>query len=82
MGAFIGLALALLVASLTRTRFWHLWLAFAVTFVASLLVYAGLDSHGLRMLFSLRQPAAFDLLVGALVGFWLGARPASAPGTN
>jgi hypothetical protein len=82
LGTVLGFALGLLVAWLTRTRFWQLWLAFTAAFLASLVVYAGLDGHLLRLLLSFRQPASVGVLVGALAGLWLGARSASARGTN
>ena len=82
LGTVLGLALGLLVAWLTRTRFWQLWLAFPAAFLASLVVYAGADGHVLRLLLSFRQPASVGVLVGALAGFWLGARSTSARGTH
>ena len=82
LGTLLGLALALVVAWLTRTRYWKLWLAFALAFLASLVVYAGVDGHSLRLLLNFRQPATVGVLVGALLGFWLGARRASARGTH
>ena len=82
VGTVLGLTLALLVAWLTRTRYWKLWLAFAAAFLASLVVYAGLDGHALRLLFCVRQPATVGVLVGAWLGFWLGARPADSRSTH
>ena len=83
VGTALGLALGLLVAWLTRTRYWQLWLAFTAAFLASLVVYAGLDGHVLRLLLNFRQPASVGLVVGAWAGFWLGARSTrSARGTN
>jgi hypothetical protein len=82
LGTILGLALGLLVAWLTRTRYWQLWLAFTAAFLASLVVYAGLDGHVLRLLLSFRQPASVGVLVGASAGLWLGTRSASARGTN
>ena len=49
---------------------------------ASLVVYAGLDGHALRLLFCVRQPATVGVLVGAWLGFWLGARPADSRSTH
>ncbi len=82
LGTALGLVLALLVAWLTRTRYWKLWLAFAAAFAASLFVYAGLEGHTLRLLFAFRQPATLGVLLGAWAGFWLGARSTSTRSAN
>jgi hypothetical protein len=74
LGFVIGAVLAAIIARLTRTGRWTLWLAFAAAFLISALAVPGSEGIAARLGVFARQPMILFVLCGASLGFWLGPR--------
>ena len=78
LGLVIGVAVALIIARLTRSGRWTLWLAFGAAFLISALALPGAEGIGAHLGLFARQPMILFVLCGASLGFWLGPRAAEA----
>jgi hypothetical protein len=78
LGVVIGAALGAIIARLTRSSRWTLWLAFAAVFLISALVVPGSEGIAARLGLLVRQPQILFVLCGASLGFWLGPRSGTA----
>jgi hypothetical protein len=78
LGLVIGAVLAVIIARLTRTGRWTLWLAFAAAFLISALAVAGSEGIAARLGVFAHQPMILFVLCGASLGFWLGPRGGNA----
>jgi hypothetical protein len=78
LGLLIGAAVAAIIARLTRTSRWVLWLAFAAVFLISALAVSGSEGFAARLGLLSRQPMILFVLCGASLGFWLGPRGGKA----
>jgi hypothetical protein len=78
LGMALGAALGAVMARITRSGRWTLWLAFAAAFLISALAVPGSERLAGRLAVLVRQPMILFVLCGAGLGFGLTPRGGNA----